>query len=70
MLIDSKSERLDHLRKNILFDKLERFYTIIKKYKNRHIQWKYYLEEERFLQKYAQVNPHPELKIWYQWTFK
>jgi hypothetical protein len=63
MLIDSNSEKLDHLRKHVLFNKLEIFYNIIKKYKNKHLQGKYYLEEEKFLQKYAQVNPNPELKI-------
>ena len=63
MLVDSNSERLETLRKNILFRKVEHFYTIIKDYKNKHLGGKYYLEEERFIQKYAQANPDPDEKM-------
>lgn len=37
MLIDSESEMLEDYRKHLLFNKLERFYRIIKAYKNIHL---------------------------------
>ncbi len=68
-VIDKGSERLDELRKDELFAKLEKFYLAIKKYKNRHIGGKYYLEEERFLGKYAEANPDKSLKMGYGGEF-
>jgi hypothetical protein len=69
MLIDGNSERLEYLRKNKLFNTLEKYYIVIKNYKNRYIEGKYYLEEEKFLKKYAQANPNPDLKVGYQGSF-
>ena len=70
MVIDSKSERLEQFRKHKLFDKMERYYEVIKKYKNRHIEEKYYLEKEKFLKKYKEMSPNPEMRIGYKWDFK
>lgn len=69
LLIDSESEMLEDYRKNNLFNKLEQFYRIIKAYKNRYIQGKYYLEEEKFLKKYQEMSPNPEMWIWYKGDF-
>jgi len=69
MVIDSKSERLENLRKHKLFNKLERYYEIIKAYKNRYIQGKYYLEEEKFIEKYRKISPNPDMWIGYKWSF-
>ncbi|MBU1204052.1 MAG: hypothetical protein KKG60_03220 [Nanoarchaeota archaeon] len=69
-LIDKNSEKLEELRKDELFNKLERFYRIIKAYKNKYIKGKYYLEEERFLKVYEKVNPDKELKIGYRGPFR
>jgi hypothetical protein len=69
-LIDKNSERLEELRKDELFDKLEKFYRIIKGYKNKYLQGKYYLEEEKFLKIYEKVNPDKEFKIGYRGSFK
>ena len=69
-LIDKNSERLEELRKDELFNKLEKFYRIIKGYKNKYIKGKYYLEEEKFLKIYEKVNPDKEFKIGYRGSFK
>ncbi len=69
MLIDSESEMLEDYRKHLLFNKLERFYRIIKAYKNIHLWGKYYLEEEKFLKRYREKSPNPEMWIGYQWSF-
>ncbi|MBU2590268.1 MAG: hypothetical protein KJ939_01605 [Nanoarchaeota archaeon] len=68
-LIDKNSERLEELRKDELFNKLEKFYRIIKKYKNRYNEGKYYLDEERFIKKYGDTNPKKELKMGYRGSF-
>ena len=69
MVVDSNSERLDHLRKHQLFNKLERYYEVIKIYKNRYIEGKYYLEEEKFLKKYNEMSPNPNMQIGYKGDF-
>ena len=69
-LIDKHSERLKELRKDKLFDKLEKYYRVIKSYKNKHFKGKYYLEEERFLKKYEKANPKKELKVGYRGSFR
>ncbi|MBU2638675.1 MAG: hypothetical protein KJ955_06905 [Nanoarchaeota archaeon] len=69
VLIDKNSEKLEELRKDELFEKLERFYRVIKGYKNRYLKGKYYLEEERFLKIYEKVNQDKELKIGYRGSF-
>jgi len=68
-LIDKNSEKLEELRKDELFSKLERFYRIIKNYKNKYFGGKYYLEEEKFLKIYEKVNPKKEFKIGYRGSF-
>ncbi|MDO8516718.1 MAG: hypothetical protein Q7S33_01205 [Nanoarchaeota archaeon] len=68
-LIDKNSEKLKELRKDELFAKLEKFYRIIKKYKNKYNEGKYYLDEEKFLKKYEEVNPDKEMKIGYKGKF-
>ena len=70
MVIDSNSERLDYLRKHKLFNKLERYYNIIKNYKNNHVEGKYYLEEEKFLKRYKKLSPNQDMRIGYQWSFE
>lgn len=69
-LIDKNSERLEEMRKDELFNKLERFYRVIKEYKNKYVKGKYYLEEEKFLKIYEKVNPDKKLKIGYGGSFK
>ncbi len=56
-LIDKNSEKLKEMRKDKLFFKLERFYMVIKGYKNKYIKGKYYPEEEKFLETYSKKNP-------------
>ena len=68
-LIDKNSEKLEELRKDELFVKLEKFYNIIKKYKNNYTGGKYYLEEEKFIKKYNNLNPEKEHKIGYKGSF-
>jgi len=68
-LIDSNSERLDELRKEELFRKLEEFYMIIKEYKNKYSEGKFYLDEERFIDLYSKFNPDKDLKSGYKGGF-
>lgn len=70
VLIDKNSERLEELRKDGLFAKLERFYRIIKAYKNRYAGGRYYLDEEKMIKKYEDANPKKELKMGYRGSFK
>ncbi|MBU2104757.1 MAG: hypothetical protein KKF67_03210, partial [Nanoarchaeota archaeon] len=51
-LIDSNSEKLNELREDELFVKLEEFYRIIKEYKNKYSTGKFYLDEEKFIELY------------------
>jgi len=69
-LIDKNSEKLEELRKDELFNKLEKFYRVIKGYKNKYVKGKYYLEEEKFLKVYEKVNPNKKFKIGYRGSFK
>ena len=68
-LIDKNSERLNELRKDELFTKLEKFYKIIKSYKNKYTKGKFYLDEEKFIEKYQKQNPDKDLKIGYKGCF-
>jgi len=68
-LIDKNSERLNELRKDDLFIKLEKFYIIIKTYKNKYNKGKFYLDEEKFIEKYQKQNPERNLKIGYKGSF-
>lgn len=70
VLIDRNSERLEELRKDELFAKLEKFYRVIKAYKNRYAGGKYYLDEEKMIKKYEDANPKKELKMGYRGSFK
>ena len=69
-LIDKNSERLEELRKDELFNKLEKFYRVIKSYKNKYVKGKYYLEEEKFIEKYNFINPKEEFKVGYRGSFE
>ena len=68
-LIDKNSERLIELRKDKLFSKLEEFYRVIKNYKNKYVEGRYYLEEEKFIKKYKEANPKKDLKMGYKGSF-
>jgi hypothetical protein len=68
-LIDKRSDELGELRKDELFRKLEEFYKIIKEYKNRYSGGKFYLDEEKLIEKYNQTNLDKELKIGYRGSF-
>ena len=68
-LIDKKDNGLVEMRKDELFAVLEKFYIVIKNYKNKYIEGEYYLEEERFLKVYERVNPDKSLKIGYRGKF-
>ncbi len=70
LLIDSESEMLEDYKRHHLFNKLEQFYRTIKAYKNKYLWGKYYLEEERFLKKYNELSPSPDMFIGYKWDFK
>ena len=65
-LVDRNSERLKELRKDESFNKLEKFYRVIKNYKDKYVGGKYYLEEEKFLKKHEKANPKKELKRGYK----
>lgn len=69
-LIDKNSEKLKELKKDELFLKLERFYRIIKEYKNKYSGGKFYLDEEKFLEKYSVKNPEKDKKLGYMGSFK
>ena len=68
-LIDSNSVRLEELRKEELFKKLEEFYRIIKEYKNKYSEGKFYLDEEKFIDIYNKFNPDKDFKVGYKGGF-
>ncbi|MBR9702010.1 hypothetical protein GOV13_03745 [Candidatus Pacearchaeota archaeon] len=68
-LIDSNSEQLEELRKDSLFVELEKFYRIIKEYKNKYDNGKFYLDEERFIKVYNLFNPDPQDLAGYKGEF-
>ena len=68
-LIDKNSEKLLELREDELFSKLEDFYKVIKNYKNKYVGGKYYLEEEKFIKIYGEVNPKKEFHMGYKGSF-
>jgi len=69
-LIDKNAEKLEELRKDELFSKLEKFYRIIKIYKNKYDKGKFYLNEEKLIEKYNSHNPKKESKIGYRGSFE
>ena len=68
-LIDSNSEKLSELRKDELFAKLEEFYKIIKEYKNRYSNGRFYLDEEKIIELYNKFSPEKDLKMGYKGEF-
>jgi hypothetical protein len=68
-LIDKNSDKLEELRKDELFSKLEKLYLVVKKYKNRYKEGMHYLDEEKFMKKYEEANPDKELKHGYRGNF-
>lgn len=68
-IVDKKSPELSRFREDELFVKLERFYNIIKEFKNKYTKGKYYIDEERFLEKYQDKNPDKQLKMGYKGEF-
>ena len=68
-LIDSNSEKVNGLRQDELFRKLEEYYKIIKEYKNKYSEGKFYLDEEKFIELYNKFNPDKDLKIGYKGEF-
>jgi len=68
-MIDKSSKRLLNLRKDELFSKLEKFYLVIKDFKNKHIGGKFYLDEEKFIERYNQSIPRKEFQIGYKGNF-
>lgn len=70
-MVDSGSkEELKKLRKDELFLKLEKYYRVIKNFKNKFSGGKYYLDEERFIELYNSYNPDKKLKIKYRGSYK
>ena len=49
--VDGRSKGLSALRKDSSFLQLEKFYLAVKKFKNKDIGGKYYIDEERFFKK-------------------
>jgi hypothetical protein len=68
-LVDRNSDKLKELRQDDLFTTLEKFYRVVKGYKNKYLEGKYYLEEEKLIEKYNKANPDKELKMRYQGEF-
>ena len=62
-LIDSNSKELRTYRKDSLFIKLEKYYLLVKKFKNRFVGGKYYMDEEKFIKLYNKYNSNKDLKI-------
>lgn len=66
-MVDAGSkEELKKFRKDELFVKLEKYYKLIKNFKNKFNGGKYYLDEERFIKLYNGYNPDKKLKIKYR----
>ena len=62
-LVDSKDKRLTSKRKDKLFLTLEQYYLIIKKFKNKYVGGKNYLDEDKFIKLYNKFNPDKKLRI-------
>jgi hypothetical protein len=61
--IDSQSKELKEMRKDLLFVALEKFYVVIKNFKNKYGKGKLYLDEDRFIKLYNAHNPDKKLTI-------
>jgi len=68
-LIDKESDKLKKLREDNLFSRLEKFYRIIKEFKNRYHEGKFYLDEEKFIKEYNDKSPDKDFKIGYKGEF-
>ncbi len=68
-LIDKESKRLQELRKDELFSKLEEFYRIVKEFKNKYSSGKFYLDEEKFIKRYNELIPDKYFQIGYKGKF-
>jgi uncharacterized membrane protein len=62
-LVDSKSDKLKEYRKDLIFKNLEDYYRVIKKNKNRLVDGKLYMNEEKFIKLYNKYNPNKKSKI-------
>jgi hypothetical protein len=69
-IVDGKSKKLDKLRKDKLFLKLENFYILVKNFKNEFGGGKYYLDEEKFIKLYNKFNPEKGMRIGYRGKFR
>lgn len=69
-IIDSGSEKLPELRRDPMFAKLEKFYLVVKEFKNKNSGGDYYLDEEKFIKLYNKFSPDPNLKIEYKGRFQ
>lgn len=68
-LVDSHPKKIILHRKDPLFSKLEKYYILIKKFKNKFVGGKFYLDEEKFIKLYNKHNPDKKLKIDYKGRF-
>ena len=70
-VVDAGSkEELEKLRRDALFVKLEKYYVLVKGFKNKFNGGKYYLDEEKFIDLYNSYNPDKKLKIGYRGRYK
>lgn len=69
LLVDTRSAKLIKLRKDPIFKNLEKFYLLVKNFKNKFVGGNYYLDEERFIELYNKYNPENNLKINYRGEF-
>lgn len=67
--VDSKSPQLKAYRRDGLFSDLEKFYILVKKFKNKEAGGRYYLGEEKFIKLYNRYNPDKKLKIGWRGKF-
>ena len=67
--VDGRSINLPTLREDPLFSQLEKFYLIVKEFKNKNVGGKYYIDEEKFIELYNQYNPNKKLKTGYRGRF-
>lgn len=70
-LIDSPKNNGELIgrRHEKLFSDLEKLYLIIKKFKNKDVGGKYYLDEEKLIKLYNSYNPDKNKKIGYRGEF-
>lgn len=70
MMVDNNSKELKKYRKDNLFFKLELFYELIKKFKNKFVGGRYYLDEEKFIKLYNKYSSDKNLMIGYRGSYK